>query len=179
MTRDSIRQGLVEELQPADEITRFYRFVSKSDEMECWIWTGTRDRKGYGRFTAKRAGKRASVGAHRFSFERFKGEIPQGFHVCHACDNPSCVNPDHLWAGTPKENDQDCCAKGRKIAPARRKIDRSEALTLRAQGWSYLQLADHFSVAPSSISRVLRPLGWGGQISLNQHSPRLRAKAQS
>lgn len=79
----------------------------------CWIWTGTRDKAGYGKIN--RAGK--NYRAHRFFYSFFKGEIPKGLLVCHSCDVPSCVNPDHLWVGTHSDNQNDAYKKGRKVHP--------------------------------------------------------------
>ena len=79
------------------------RFWSKVDKSgDCWIWTGATNKKGYGQF--KIAGKQNA--SHRVSYILTKGEIGELF-VCHTCDNPSCVNPSHLWLGTCKDNHQD------------------------------------------------------------------------
>lgn len=85
------------------------RFLSRIEYTEdCWIWTAGKNKKGYGQI--KVSGKQE--GAHRLSFTLYKGD-PSGMIVCHSCDNPSCVNPQHLWLGTPKDNMQDKERKGR------------------------------------------------------------------
>ena len=77
----------------------------------CWIWEGTRERKGYGRLG--RGHSSGQLLAHRASYELFVGPIPDGMMVLHRCDIPSCVNPEHLFIGTAADNARDEVAKGR------------------------------------------------------------------
>ncbi|MFJ9387747.1 HNH endonuclease signature motif containing protein [Nocardioides sp. NPDC101246] len=86
---------------------RFWSKVAKTET--CWIWSAYRDEKGYGSFGWN--GK--LIKAHRAAYELTFGPIPSGAHVLHSCDNPSCVNPDHLSLGTHTENMRQKVARGR------------------------------------------------------------------
>lgn len=83
-------------------------------ETGCHIWLGTVCKDGYGRIHGPNAPRKASpVLIHRVAFEQLVGPISEGMKVCHRCDVPSCVNPDHLFLGTQKDNLQDMFRKGR------------------------------------------------------------------
>lgn len=73
----------------------------------CWEWQGSRDRDGYGRVQRSAFGVCWFEKTHRLSYEFYVGEIPCGLHVLHRCDNPPCINPEHLYCGTHQENMRD------------------------------------------------------------------------
>lgn len=86
---------------------RFWKRVEKTDT--CWGWSGPFNRKGYGWLTVNRR----PFLAHRFSYQLHIGPIPDDMFVCHHCDNPACVRPEHLFLGTNLDNMRDMYAKGR------------------------------------------------------------------
>jgi hypothetical protein len=85
--------------------------ISPEPNSGCWLWTGRYARNGYGTFGGGRSGERIS--AHRLAWQATHGPIPAALHVLHRCDVRGCVNVDHLFLGTPKDNTRDMMVKGR------------------------------------------------------------------
>lgn len=115
---------------------RFWRHVEKSDG--CWLWTGvTFD--GYGRFDMTPPGQSRGrpVLAHRVAWEFSHGPIPRGLIVCHRCDTPGCVRPDHLFVGTIADNNKDAAAKKRFSTPAHREAARRNVAKATAARLAY------------------------------------------
>ena len=94
-------------------IERFWMNVAVSEPDACWLWTGYRTRGGYGAFFVSSAKAERTVTAHRLAYFIAHGEIPDDMCVCHRCDTPLCVNPNHLFLGTQGDNMRDAASKGR------------------------------------------------------------------
>lgn len=91
-------------------IENFLSKFEKGKKEECWVWKGYKNLQGYGRIGIAPS---QCVNAHRFSWTFYIGPIPKGMFVCHKCDNPSCVNPNHLFIGTRQDNTNDMMVKKR------------------------------------------------------------------
>lgn len=91
----------------------FEKMVERLPWSGCWLWLGSIQKRGYAQIADKRGGRFIPTTGHRWIWERTRGKVPDGFMVCHRCDVRSCVNPDHLFPGTAKDNTQDMMRKGR------------------------------------------------------------------
>lgn len=135
----------------------------KGNSNECWNWGYSKTPYGYGGFTFKRKRYIAS----RISYETYVGEIPEGMHVCHKCDNPSCVNPNHLFIGTVQENMTDMVNKNRSAKGSHHsqaKLNESsvkEIKKLLKQNVSHKELAEKFGVGVRAISKINLGQRWG------------------
>ena len=165
----------------------YRQFMAKTNVTDdgCWDWRGVRNEQGYGCIWYKKHW----IKAHRASLALFEGfDIKSTLLVCHHCDNPSCVNPDHLFIGTHKENVRDCMAKGRfkghlnnpytrtgRPRTHRRrqqngslnwasKLTEADVVVIRrlydVGEYDRRKLAKRFNVAPKTISRVVHRKYW-------------------
>lgn len=140
--------------------TRFFKYVDKTDN--CWLWNGDITVGGYGRFWYEGN----SVRAHRVSYLLFIGTIPDNLSVLHKCDNPKCVNPEHLFLGTPTQNMEDRDsknrqAKGENVGVAKltyRKV--KQIRTLLDMGSKSSEIAIRFSIAVSTVNRIKKRVSW-------------------
>jgi len=146
-----------------DQVDRFLRQFEVA-ENGCWVWTGTRATTGYGKFQGYRI-----VGAHRFAFALFNGEIYPGNFVCHHCDNPPCVNPDHLFQGTCADNLADKTAKGRAWQHRGEKngyaiLTETQVREIRrireSSGISYERLAGLFGTSAMNVWNIVHRNSW-------------------
>ena len=147
--------------KPIDE--RFWSFVRKSDG--CWLWIGYRFHDGYGYLTCPPNKKKRR--AHRLSYEINVGPIPKGLGVLHKCDVCLCVNPDHLFLGTAKDNAEDCVRKRRHAFGIKngggKKLDNKTVVMIRRMRNSGKLLRDISAIVGvhlSTVSKICRRSIW-------------------
>ncbi len=141
---------------------RFWRAVRIGGPDECWPWLGRLHRKGYGEFDIGHGKEKA----HRFAWADKNGEIPEGMHVLHSCDNRPCCNPTHLRPGTNAENVEDRMARGRQAKGAgcgRARFSELDVADIRAavaQGQTQRALAAVYGCHHGAIGSIVRGETW-------------------
>ena len=150
------------------ETDRFWLKVDKKHPDECWIWMGAKHKSGYGNF---KLDNKKIVKSHRYSFLITHGQLDESLYVCHSCDNPSCVNPNHLWQGTAKENNKDCRDKNRAVFPPDQKVENhsqhiltnNDVLDIRKKFHNGVKQADlmrSYQVSRNTIYKICRNKSW-------------------
>ena len=147
----------------------FERFIAKVNKTNfCWLWTGAKYRFGYGHFRRKINNKWMMYKTHRYSYEHFYGPVPEGLLVLHKCDNPACVNPEHLYAGTHQQNIQDQILRGRKSFGRNKKhvwlnLEKANEFRQYAKdnpGMKQNQMAQNLGTSVAQLSRILNNKIW-------------------
>jgi hypothetical protein len=143
------------------DIIRFWSKVKKSstDNNNCWIWIGALNEKGYGRFKLGRK----MIKAHRFIMSVYNSFPTPDIQVLHTCDNPSCVNPSHLFFGTNNDNMQDKKYKGRGTIGEKNpgaKLTERDIISIRQDGRSKQELADAYDISVGAIDNIIKRRRW-------------------
>ena len=140
--------------------TVFERWCEKVDMKgtdDCWEWLAYKNKGGYGCFK----NNKKMVRAHRYAYEHYKNNgqpIPSNLCVCHHCDNPGCVNPNHLFLGTQKDNMLDRERKGRRVNSNPKKHTDDEVIKIRldyASGLSQEKVAKLNNTALGTVNRIV------------------------
>lgn len=139
---------------------------TKADPSGCIVWTACRSTGGYGFFWDIDLKK--NVYAHRAAWNIYKSPIPKGLYVLHKCDNPACVNPDHLFLGTLQDNSRDRNSKGRNVNTrgennGKCKLTVNKVLEIKAKlssGYRNKDLGTEYGVSVNTISSIKRKINW-------------------
>lgn len=161
-----MRRGWLPQGTPTSERLAHY---SRRSTAGCLEWQGARNNRGYGKIQVQRRTR----GAHVVAWEEANGRpVPSGLQVCHRCDNPPCIEPIHLFVGTPAENTADSWAKGRRVIRTGEdhhgaKLCGSDVAEIRnrlahSKHVRYGVLAAEFGVSKSTIWRIANHLNWKG-----------------
>jgi hypothetical protein len=144
---------------------RFWEKVDIGNVNDCWEWIASK-RTGYGQFGIYKR-RKSPFPAHRVSYELHFGLIPEGTLVCHSCDNPACVNPNHLFLGKDLDNARDRDQKGRSNHAGEHngnaKLTRKqvfEIIELRKKGLLHREIAQQFGVATNTVTQIVNGQRW-------------------
>lgn len=130
----------------------------------CWLWSGQRDRDGYGSVSYRNR----RWGAHRLAWFFRRGPIPKGLFVCHRCDVPACINPEHLFLGSPRDNTQDSATKGRRADTrgsrhGNSKVTEAQVVEMRAAfaaGDPVATIARRVGMSPANTKKIVLSETW-------------------
>jgi hypothetical protein len=140
------------------EIDKFWKYVNKTNN--CWEWTRSLNSQGYGNFSL---GQHKVYRAHRWIYEYVHNKkLPKDIYVCHVCDNPKCVRPDHLFEGTQKDNMQDMIQKKRQAKNKKgiSKLTELDIKLIRQDKRKRKYIAEQYNVDVATVSRIRLGQTW-------------------
>jgi predicted DNA-binding protein YlxM (UPF0122 family) len=165
---------------PEQTASRFWSKVNMTSDDSCWTWKASTRRRGYGGFALD--GKTRA--AHRVSWMLANGAIPDGMLVCHRCDNPSCVRPNHLFLGSQQENVDDMIGKGRDARGqrhARRVLTEHQVREIHRMlldGVSWREIAKAFGMSKRAIESIAHNQTWA-HLGLPRIANDLKLRAEA
>lgn len=154
-------------IEPWEVTERFWSRVSGNEPNECWNYVGSLNSDGYGNCRYEGRVEKA----HRLAWMFTQGRIPKGMCVCHHCDNPACVNPQHLFLATHAENMADAATKGRMSGAPNQQGDGNNASKIRAawvpfiralikRGVQQKEIAEVCNVSRAAICLIHKRVNW-------------------
>ena len=147
---------------------RFWTKVQKGTDEDCWLWQASvMGTNGYGSFRLNI--ELGTQSAHRYSYELRNGTIPTGYIICHTCDTPRCVNPQHLFIGTHQDNALDRESKNRSKTHGIQKLTETQVIEIKSSSESQSKLAAKFNVSRSTIKNIQYGLSWTHIKSNNEN----------
>lgn len=163
---------LLSQVENLASLRRRFEAKVRRDDDGCWRWTACLNGKGYGKIGVKVDGQERTMQAQRVAYLLAHGELPDDRNICHSCDHPECVRPDHLFPGTQVQNLDDMTEKGRRRfrahsgeANGRAKLSREQVAVIRqrlATGEVRAALAREFGVDWSTVARIGNGKRWKG-----------------
>ena len=148
----------------------FDHYYIPGDPDKCWEWLGKKDAKGYGGFGAQEV-------AYRYSYRRFVGPTSKGKVIRHLCNNPGCVNPNHLMKGTYQENSQDSIKAGthkpmRGMLNGVAKLTDSQVLEIYNSPQDYKDVATQYDISKARVRDIRAGRGWNHVTGAPQFKPK-------
>ena len=144
-------------------ISRFEQKLERIPESGCWIWMAGVDKDWYGKFRISKDSRESHIRANRASYLIYKGDIPDGMCVCHTCDVTACVNPDHLFLGTHKDNAVDREIKGRGASGSKNGnsvLTKSEAIAIFNDTRPSRKIAEFYGIGKTTVLNIKNKRTW-------------------